>query len=113
MWTSSRIAFPRRTSRTASSRSTSVYGTEPHHLHRLAQPGEVLLQPEGVELLVGLVPIGPQPLEDVRPVEHGGAVDGQHRRGLIHERAVHPDPELTHRVRLLCGVMTDVGAPVA
>jgi hypothetical protein len=85
-----------------------VWHREAHHLHRLAQPGEVLLQTEGVELPLGLVPVGPQPLEDVRPVEHGGAVDGQHRRGLVHERAVHPDLEIAHRAGSFVGVMTDV-----
>ena len=52
----------------------AVGHAEAHHLHRLAQPREMLGQPEAVHLAVVGVPVGAQPLEAVRRVEDGGAV---------------------------------------
>src|SRR5262249_8512905 len=74
----------------------AVRNGEPHHLHRLAEALEVLGQTEGVDLVVGRVPVGAEPFEHVRRMEDGGAVDGQNRLCRGHELAVHPDVELFH-----------------
>jgi hypothetical protein len=47
----------------------------PHEAHRPQEAVGVLLQPEDVELLVGRVPVGPEPLEDRPPVLHRGRLD--------------------------------------
>src|SRR2546422_7468623 len=74
----------------------AVRDAEAHHLHRLAQPREVLLQAKAVELLVGLVPVRPEPLEDVGPVEHGGAV-----------RSEEHTSELQSRLHLVCRLLLE------
>jgi hypothetical protein len=69
---------------------------EAHHLHRLAEPREVIGQPEAVHLAVALVPVGADPLEHVGGVEDRGAVDRQHRLLLGYQSPVHPDIEGRH-----------------
>ena len=50
-----------------------------HHLHRLAQPREVVGKAEAVHLAVALAPVRSEPFKDVGGVEDRRAVDRQHR----------------------------------
>ena len=75
----------------------AVRHREAHHLHRLAQPREVLGEAEAVHLAVGGVPVGAQPLEAVRGVKDRRAVDRQHGLLAGHHLPVHPDLEIGHR----------------
>jgi hypothetical protein len=75
---------------------------EAHHLHRLAQSREVLLEPEAVQLTVALVPVGAQALEHVGGVEHRRAVHREYGLVAGKESTVHPELEVRH-VMVLAG----------
>ena len=83
------VSFFRRTSRIE---SPMLFAGErvlhPHEPHRAEEPVDVLLEPEDVELLLGGVPVGAEPLEDRAAVLHRGRLHVDPRVGVGHELAV-------------------------
>ena len=89
----------------------------PHEPHRAEEAVDVLLQPEDVELLVGRVPVGPEPFEDRPPVLDRGRLDVDPGVRVGDQLAVEIDmPIRRHRsppflARLGAGLTAGCGDP--